>query len=134
MKKFLSILLFGVVSTISTVSPVLAENYNYKLYNPNTNEVSSAVMMSVSGPDSSYIIGFVGQGTPAPCIVYSTENKGNGLLGGGCAIMGSEGTYYSWKEYKQSTFNQELNSIIEERKAQGKYLPDEVKRFYTVSE
>ena len=45
MKKFLSILLFGVVSTISTVSPVLAENYNYKLYNPNILYRSTGVIL-----------------------------------------------------------------------------------------
>lgn len=118
MKKFLSILLFGIIAIISTISPIFAENYHYKLYNPETKEVSSATIITISGPENSYVIGFLVKGAPGPCLIYSTENKENGLLGGRCIVMGGNNTYL-WKEYQPNTFNSELKSIIKERRTQG---------------
>lgn len=132
MKKLLSLLTFCIVTIISTVSPVLAENYHYKLYNPKTKEVSSSIMITISATDSTYVIGFLANGASGPCLVSSTDNKGNGLLGGSCIIMEDNGTY-SWKEYQPNSFNSELQSIILERSAQGKHLPDEAIKYYTVS-
>lgn len=132
MKKLVSILFVGIFVIMCTVTEVFAENFHYKLYNTRTKEVSSSIMMSLSFDDNSYVIAFMtNQG---PCAILNTENKENGLLGGSCQFPSDDGDVYAWKEYKQNTFNTELKSIINERSVQGKYIPDEFKHFYTVSE
>ncbi len=123
MKKLLSVLFFGVAVLAYTTTPVFAENYKYKLYDPKTNKSESAVIITVGyGGENSYTIGLAKQN--GACIIDSIENKGNGLVGGKCVGFTdvNNGHIYSWKEYQPNTFNIELKSIIKEREKEGMHL------------
>lgn len=123
MKKSLSILFFGIAVLAYTISPVFAENYRYKLYDPKANKSDSAVMITVAcGGENSYTLGLAKQN--GVCIINSIENKENGLVGGKCVgFTGvNNGHIYSWKEYQPNTFNIELKSIIKEREKEGMHL------------
>lgn len=133
MKKILSNLFISIAVLTTTVSGAFAENFYYKIYNPKTKEVSSNIIMTVSsGSDKFYVVGFLTE--KAPCLIFSTEKKESGLLGGKCVVMGNEEDIYTWKEYKPNTFKPELTSIIKERSAEGKQIPEEMKASYEVSD
>lgn len=119
MKKFLSILLFGIIAIISTISPIFAENYYYKLYNPKTKESFPAEMITISTSNDTYIIGL--SKAMIMCEITTVGHKENNLLSGKCIDIKNSQIYY-WKEFQPNTFYPELKSIIEERKAQCKNL------------
>lgn len=123
MKKLLLVLFFGIAVLAYTISPVFAENYRYKLYDPKTNRSDSAVIITVGyGGENSYTLGLLAKQNY--CIINSIENKGNGFVGGKCVGFTevNNGHIYSWKEYQPNTFNIELKSIIKEREKEGMHL------------
>ena len=134
MKRFLSALLF--ISTILGVSltPALAENFTYKVYNPKTNKTTIAVFGTVTITENQYLWGFYTKDGQPLCVASLNTNKNpQGLIGGQCTDIGAfirfmngENIDFSkyelgWRELSQDTFYSEMNSIRQERAAQGKY-------------
>mgnify|MGYP006896541179 CR=1 FL=1 len=57
MKKTLCTLLLS-TTLLTTVTPVLAENYTYKVYNPRTNKAYTAILGTLSITDYEYLWAF----------------------------------------------------------------------------
>lgn len=117
-----------------------AENYTYKLYNPNLNKTTDAALGTISISENSYIWGLYTKNMMCVVNMEIDTNKA-GLVGGKCTDMEafnrlSRGENvdiskydYGWREYNKNTFFKELDSIKAERKAQGKSLSPSAENF-----
>lgn len=128
--KTLLFLSFIIAFLLKTTTPAIAENYTYKLYNPKTKESFPSEIITIRTEDT-FFIGLSKALTI--CKITTVGRKENGLLGGNCSNIHTAQTYY-WKEYKPNTFKTEVNSIIEEMKAQGKDLDDSTQHIISTLE
>lgn len=134
MKKTLCTLLLG-TTLLTTVAPVFAENFTYKVYNPRTNKAYTAILGTISITDYQYLWAFYTTNGSPLCVaqIYNTNTK-NGLVGGQCTdantfirfINGDKRIDPSkyemgWRELSKNTLYPEMNSIRRERASQGKY-------------
>lgn len=134
MKQKLLVLL-GAVIALSVVNIALAVNYTYKVYNPNLNKTYTAVLGTMSITDTQYIWGFYTKDGQPLCVAnLNTNSDKNGLIGGQCTdinafvrFMNGENIdinsskyIFGFRELNQNTFYKEMNSIQQERTAQGK--------------
>ena len=114
MKLFRRYLLFSCLLTAFPVT-VLAENSEYRLYNPSTGRTTIAQMMTIGIGNNEYVIGL----TPPTCGIVSVAKNKDGLWEGKCSFQ--EQDYY-WKELYPNTFFSEVNTIKRERAKEGLYL------------
>ncbi len=112
MKKRLLASLFGMFMLSGILTPVLAENYTYKLYDPQTNKSYSAEMITVNVGGNYYKFGFMAG--DIACILSDSMNiNKEGLKGGNCIGIESHKRHvYNWRECNVNTF---LNEAVEVR-------------------
>ncbi len=131
MNKLLTILFLLFISC----SVVSAENFTYKVYNPNLNKSYTAELGSLGyGIPDEYVLAFFINKEPY-CIIdmynyinndgYLDINKKNGLVEGKCFPVDiwvdykngkiKNPTKFSWRELSTNTFDLEVHSIIKER-------------------
>ncbi|MCM1264725.1 MAG: hypothetical protein NC200_00880 [Candidatus Gastranaerophilales bacterium] len=118
MKKMLSALLLCGVVLGATLTPALAENYRYKLYDPINNKSYTVQMITYGASEHTYFVGLA-DNSHVCAIIGDTNTNAQGLIGGTCY---NEGRKYGWRELQRNTYMSEVSSIIRERKSQGQYL------------
>ncbi len=133
--KFQSFLVLVIMLAVANVA--LAVNYTYKVYNPNINKTYMAVLGTMSITDTKYLWGFFTQEGQPLCVAnLNTNTDKNGLIGGQCTDISafikfmqgenidinSSKYVLGYRELNPNTFYKELNSIQQERTAQGKSL------------
>lgn len=131
--KFKVLLVVAIMFVVSNI--VLAVNYTYKVYNPNTNKTHIAVLGTMSITDKQYIWGFfTKEGQPLCVANLNTNIDKNGLIGGQCTDINafvkfmqgenidinSSKYIMGFRELNPNTFYKEMNSVQMERAAQGK--------------
>lgn len=132
-KLFVSLLLsFGFLFAV--VGTANALNYTYKVYNPKLNKTYTAVFGTISISDTRYLWGFYTKEGQPLCVAqpYNTNTK-NGLVGGDCTEFNTFVQFFNgqkvdlsknsfgWREINSNTFFREMESIKQERSAQGKF-------------
>lgn len=135
MRKMLSVLLLTGTLLSSTLTPALAENFTYKVYDPRTNKTYTAEIRPAVIGGKTYLTEFYTlQGKPL-CFFGSDTNKNNqGLVGGECKdsssmeklLTGQRNiTPYTmgWREINKNTFYREIESLRQEMAEQGIQAP-----------
>ena len=128
MKKVLSILLLTGTLLGATLTPVLAENYKYKLYDPQTKKTTYSFMMTISGRTDDagyYYIAFRHAGGFCVVDTSSLNRNPQGLLGGKCLNYDAkDGRFstWSWRELYPGNYYAELRDVENERRQEGKHM------------
>lgn len=134
MRKLLQTLLIGSAILTTTIQPIFAENFTYKVYNPRTNKAYTAVLGTIGMTDTQYLWAFYKPDGEALCVasVYNTNKNDKGLVGGQCSDTAAfikfvnhqginlEKYQLGWRELSTDTLYREMESIRRERAAQGK--------------
>lgn len=128
MKRIILILFLFLSVNISAFADIY-----YKVYNPKENKSYTCTLGTVGITDRQYLFCFF-KGREPYCFLGGRYNTKNGLIGGNateynalikCIKTGNmsnlENYQYSWRELEPKTFDNDIQTIIQERKSQGLY-------------